>query len=310
MKSYVGLKLLVSFVLAVVVCFVAVSVTGQTTVSGVVDFAILNPDQDARLFVASQGYLRVDARNPEAISAIAITIDVDSMDVLTKGRERHFIFKVLNVGTDSIIDMLVREFGSHTSKDVRKFKIDHPGGPFYPALNVLSGVYPPIYFDVNLSFGPLDSISVDDSYVLYYQKSKLLTVSDDGALPIYSEPTIDSTIVLVLDTLQTAGDTIYMDPIAGDNGFLSMFLETIPKSGTGIRFGLGYQVKHRYASNWSGDLIENEHLFVLSDSLFMDEDSLRAARLQYIPADSLRFVVYGKSALRAIFKRVKVLWRD
>jgi len=145
---------------------------------------------------------------------------------------------------------------------------------------------------------------------IYFLHTKINPASYAGANATYALPDLlDSLTVISLDTLYNTTDTLYSTPVPGQYGYNTLFIDKIDNNGTAEVFGLGYQTKVNGATAWYGDLTGEELLFIVDDSIHM-ADTTAAVRISHIPADSIRYVFYGKTALRAILSTVKALWRD
>ncbi len=287
------------FLMLVVACAFATGLLGQITDPTQIVLEIKNPKpDDARLRVKTPGHLTWTSLDSVFRWVGSTTA---TLETYTENREIDWHIKV--VGIDSAQNRMTLEVTERgPGRNRRTWEQIVLWQSAVPVMNdsILPGIA--VIMDTVAYIG--------DETNLFFTYTEFATASIAGAMGTFSDPIIDSLTILALDTLYSAEDTFYTDPVPGNQGFMTMLIETIPITSTGTRFGLGYQVKYAGASNWFGDLEDEGHLFILSDSLFMGTDSLRAARVQTIPADSTRFAIYGKSALRAILKKVKILWRD
>ncbi len=174
-----------------------------------------------------------------------------------------------------------------------------------PFINDYLGIKDSIFYFVLAS-------TVPDGEQFEFTLQKIAeVVVKDTTLARVVVPYLDSLTIALAQTLQATTDTFYTSAVSGSYGYATLLLDKTATPGTGDIFGLGYQVKHAGATKWYGDLFGGGHLFIISDSLSMPvTDTTMAIDATHILADSVRYVFYGKSALRFIAEQVRLIWRD
>ena len=311
-----------SLLLAVLLIFIVSGVGwGQTTDPTATNFDILQPsDTDARLRVApSTPYFMSDSRVGTLLTAWSHTSSIDSMETITKGQDHHWVIRgVSQSQTDSLVVLSIEEYVTLTGRKVGETKYDtldfttlFPGavGLAYNHVNIFSVA--PTFNITTAALAAYTNLTSRWAFYIYYSHEVLMEGSITGAMGTFSSPVLDSLTILVFDTLISTADTFYTDPVSGAYGYATLLIDKIPTPSTADIFGLGYQVKHKGATKWSGDLFGSGHLFIIGDSLVMPvTDTTMAIDATHILADSVRYGFYGKSALRFIAERVKLLWRD
>ena len=170
-----------------------------------------------------------------------------------------------------------------------------------------------------------DSLGIADSIFYFVLASTVpdgeqfeLTLNEIDEVELYPRETAWSstrvtwdtlTVLSSADTLQALSDTFYTEPVSGLSGIKTLLIDKTPKPGTATIFGVAYQLKTAGSTKWYGDLANSAYTFVLDDSVLM-QDTTMAIVGTHIPADSVRYVIYGKSALRAVILKIKLLWRN
>ncbi len=313
-----------SLLLAVLLIFIVSGVGwGQLTEPEATNFDIAQPsDVDARLRVApSTPYFMADARVGSLVSAWSHNASIDSMEIITKGQDRHWVVRgVSQSQTDSLVVLSIEEYITLTGRKVGETKFDtlsFLGGPGRP-----SGLP---HNDANtFAIAPGFNLSVDSlitftpltprwAFYIYYSHEVLVTASNEGAVSVYEQPDLlDSLTILAADSGVSGDVTSFTSVIPGRYGYLSLFLDaTTNSASTGVDLGIVYQVKVK-GGEWSGDIgTLGDSVFVVYDSVSINRGIEKAFQPLTIPADSLRFGVRWLSNKGMnILTTLKALWRD
>ena len=134
-----------------------------------------------------------------------------------------------------------------------------------------------------------------------------VTAKDSVAvLPYYP---VDSLTIATYDTSSSKADTETTSAFTGRMGYVTLFLDAVPVTGTGVIIGVGAQVKRKGSTIWYPGSLYSKNLIV-SDSIAF-HDSVYALQLSLPPADSVRLDWWSmRPAMKAIMKQIHVLFRD
>ena len=303
------------YLLIVMLLFLSVfcgQVAAQDSNTEPISFLVLpnNTEESDRLIVESQPYHMFGCVSGAGATILSVSPDItnDSIDVLTKYHERNWALTIKDID-DATVTVGLREYGraaprgefidKFTYTDQFRFRTDS-------LFKYVSGCT----FDYTVTFADSSLIVEGEVYHVYFHKTRLLQASDLGALGIFSLPNADTLTILVWDTLTSAEDTIYTTAVPGDMGYTSLFIDQYPAINTNqSMFGLGLQVKIA-DGQWARPMDNTrDKVKVLADSVVADS-AVVVDRVNNVPADSVRYAVWGKAAADVIIRAIKALWRD
>ena len=326
------MKMLLAVLVCLLTCFITTGAFGQITAPNSITFEIREDieDSDPLMGFLDEGIWSRRIFPDTLIKEVSHNADADSVQGHYRGRNLQFTFKVTDISlSDSITvwSMIVTDLDR--SRVIQRYTANIPYGTSGLTLGVepilgysgashivLNPFLDPVGFNIEVcSYARLiawGGTYKQKAFQVQFIKRSYIISNNVGGLATFSNPgKLDSLTISLGDTLQLAADTFYTTAVSGAFGYSTLFIEKIVLVGTATTFGLGYQAKYDGAPGWSGDLANDSKLFILDNAITMaDADSLGAARVQYIPADSIRYAFYGKGSLRAIFKKIKALWRD
>ena len=285
---------------------------GQISDPASIEFALVNREleSDNRLVLLTPWYAMYgDIKGNSTLSA-SPDITADSMEILTDYHERYWTMTIKSWDSP-LLRLGLREFGFGAVREefTDSFTLTNLGGGAFWTDSLFKNVSGHT-FDWSVCFNDTSEIDVGDEFRFYFWKTRFIQGSDLGALGTFSLPHADTLTILAWDTLKTTADTIWTTAILGDVGYVSLFIDQYPNISTGISmFGVGIQTKIDNGP-WAFPLDNNRSIVdVMIDSAAVDSGVV-VERLNNVPADSVRFALWSKSAWDVIIRKVQALWRD
>jgi len=283
---------------------------GQILTPSTIDFPLVRQAVEGgdRLVVLTPWYTMFGNIRGDAALSAQPDISADSMATLTGDRERYWSMKV--VSRDGLeMELELREFGSGAARGSFKETVNHQGGSQWTTDSLFKDVSGHT-FDWSVCFNDTAYIDAGDEFRFYFWRTRFAQGSDLAALGVYSLPSTDTLTIAAWDTITAITDTFYTGAVPGDVGYISLFIDQYPKvSGNVSSFGVGLQVKVA-DGEWSRPLGNSrDKIKTVVDSAACDS-AVVSERIGNIPADSVRYVFWGKSAADIIFRKIRALWRD
>ena len=285
---------------------------GQISDPASIEFALVNRDleSDNRLVLLTPWYAMYgDIKGNSTLSA-SPDITADSMEILTNYHERYWTMTIKSWDSPTL-GLELREFGFGAAREkfTDTFTLTNLGGGQFWTDSLFKSVGGHT-FDWSVCFGDTADIDEDDEFRFYFWKTRFIQGSDLGALGTFSLPHADTITIATWDTVTAATDTFWTAAIPGDRGYVSLFIDQYPAINTNqSMFGLGLQVKID-DGEWARPLDNTgDKIKVLADSVVADSGVV-VDRVNNVPADSVRYAVWGKAAFDIIFRKIRALWRD
>lgn len=309
-------RLLIAVLMLAAFC---VQAMGQITNPASIKFTLVNRDveSDNRLVALTPWYtMHGNIKGDAALSAYP-DISADSMEILTNYHERYWTITIKSWETPDL-ELELREYGFGAARGKFKdtFTLTNLGGGQFWTDSLFKNVAGHT-FDWSVCFGDTADIDVNDEFRFYFWKTRFipgagidLPPDRFGALATFSLPGSDTLTIAAWDTITAAADTFYTTAVPGDMGYVSLFIDQYPLINTNISlFGVGLQVKME-DGEWSRPLGNTrDKVKTVVDSAACDS-AVVSERINNIPADSVRYVFWGKGAADIIFRKIRALWRD